>query len=50
MRPRAVAVGALLLVPLAVSGCSIPSWMPLIGKSKPPAPVAEAPPPTRDRP
>lgn len=43
MRPRAVAVGALLLVPLAVSGCSIPSWMPLIGKSKPPAPVAEAP-------
>ena len=32
---RAVTVTAvLLLLPLALSGCSIPTWMPLIGKSK----------------
>ena len=42
MRRRPVAAAALLLVPLAVSGCSIPSWMPLIGKSKPAA-TAEVP-------
>ncbi|HSE05003.1 MAG TPA: peptidylprolyl isomerase [Methylomirabilota bacterium] len=41
--PRAGTAVALLLLPFAVSGCSIPSWMPLIGKSKPPA--AEAPQP-----
>jgi peptidyl-prolyl cis-trans isomerase SurA len=40
---RRVAALALLLLPFAVSGCAIPSWMPLIGKSKPPGPVAEAP-------
>jgi peptidyl-prolyl cis-trans isomerase SurA len=40
---RAGTAVALLLLPLAVAGCSIPSWMPLIGKSKPPAPAAEAP-------
>jgi len=39
---RRVAAIGLLLIPLAVSGCAIPSWMPLIGKSKPAAP-AEAP-------
>src|SRR6185295_9732312 len=33
MRPRAAAV-ALLLLPFAVSGCSIPTWVPLLGKSK----------------
>lgn len=42
MRPRGVAAVALLLLPLAVSGCSIPTWMPLIGKSKAATP-AEAP-------
>ncbi len=43
MSARRVAALALLLLPFAVSGCAIPSWMPLIGKSKPPRPVAEAP-------
>jgi len=33
---------ALLLLPLVVSGCSIPSWVPLVGKSKTAGP-AEAP-------
>lgn len=42
MSPRGVAAVALLLLPLAVSGCSIPTWMPLIGKSKAATP-AEAP-------
>jgi peptidyl-prolyl cis-trans isomerase SurA len=35
----------LLLLPLAAAGCAIPSWMPLIGKSKPPTAVAEPPQP-----
>lgn len=42
---RAVTVAALALLPLAAAGCSIPSWMPLIGKSKPAAPAAQAPKP-----
>jgi peptidyl-prolyl cis-trans isomerase SurA len=42
MSPRRVAAVALLLLPLVVSGCSIPSWVPLVGKSKTAAP-AEAP-------
>ena len=42
MSPRRVAAVALLLLPLAVAGCSIPSWMPLVGKRKPA--VVEAPP------
>jgi peptidyl-prolyl cis-trans isomerase SurA len=42
MSPRGLAAVALLLVPLAVSGCSIPTWVPLLGKSKPAAP-AEVP-------
>jgi len=42
MSPRRAATVALLLLPLVVSGCSIPSWVPLVGKSKTAAP-AEAP-------
>ena len=42
MSPRGIAAVALLVFPLMVSGCSIPTWMPLIGKSKP-VPPAEAP-------
>ena len=42
MSARRVAAIALLLLPLVVSGCSIPSWVPLLGKSKPAAP-AEVP-------
>jgi peptidyl-prolyl cis-trans isomerase SurA len=42
LSPRGAAAVALLLLPLAVSGCSIPTWMPLLGKSKAPTP-AEAP-------
>jgi peptidyl-prolyl cis-trans isomerase SurA len=47
VRARRVGPVALLLLLLsaAVSGCSIPTWMPLIGKSKPPDPAAEAPKP-----
>ncbi len=56
MRPLSAAVG-LLLVSLLAAGCSIPSWVPLVGKSKPdpnakqvakapePAPVAPTAPP-----
>src|SRR5262249_60821563 len=51
-RPRAASGGAgrrgrtartvyLVLIATAAAGCSIPSWMPLIGKSKP-APRAQA--------
>jgi peptidyl-prolyl cis-trans isomerase SurA len=41
---RAARVAALaLLLPLAVGGCAIPSWVPLIGKSKPPEPAAAVP-------
>ncbi|MGH7384840.1 MAG: peptidylprolyl isomerase [Candidatus Rokuibacteriota bacterium] len=45
---RRGATFALLLLPFLVSGCSIPSWMPLIGKSKTvqaplPTPSASAP-------
>jgi peptidyl-prolyl cis-trans isomerase SurA len=42
MSSRRVAAVALLLLPLVVSGCAIPSWVPLVGKSKTAAP-AEAP-------
>jgi peptidyl-prolyl cis-trans isomerase SurA len=44
MSPRAVAAVALLLVPLAASGCSIPTWVPLLGKSKAAAPAEVAQP------
>ena len=46
MRPRAAAAVALLLLPFAVSGCSIPTWVPLLGKSKAATPAqasAQAP-------
>jgi len=42
MSSRRAAAVALLLLPLVVSGCSIPSWVPLVGKSKTAAP-AEVP-------
>lgn len=42
MSPRGIAAVTLLVFPLMISGCSTPSWMPLIGKSKP-APPAVAP-------
>jgi len=42
MSPRALAAVALLVFPFVVSGCSIPTWVPLLGKSKPAAP-AEVP-------
>ena len=42
MSPRGIAAITLLVFPLMISGCSIPSWMPLIGKSRPAAP-AEVP-------
>lgn len=42
MSSRRAAAVSLLLLPLVVSGCSIPSWVPLVGKSKTAAP-AEAP-------
>lgn len=41
MSARRAATVALLLLPLVVAGCSIPTWMPLIGKDK--TPPAEAP-------
>lgn len=44
MSPRRAAVIALLFVPVVVSGCAIPSWVPLVGKSKSAGP-AEAPKP-----
>lgn len=37
----------LALLPLLIAGCSmIPSWVPLLGGSKPPGPAAEAPKPS----
>jgi len=42
MSSRRAAALALLLLPLVVSGCAIPSWVPLLGKSKGATP-AEAP-------
>ncbi|HEX4993821.1 MAG TPA: peptidylprolyl isomerase [Methylomirabilota bacterium] len=42
MSPRGVAAIALLVFPLMVSGCSIPTWVPLLGKSKPAAPAEVA--------
>ncbi|MGH7300168.1 MAG: peptidylprolyl isomerase [Candidatus Rokuibacteriota bacterium] len=45
MIPRGAATFALLLLPAVVSGCSIPSWMPLIGKNKAPAPAPMPAPP-----
>jgi peptidyl-prolyl cis-trans isomerase SurA len=38
---RAGRIAAVGLIPLAVAGCSIPSWVPLVGKRKP---AVEAPP------
>jgi peptidyl-prolyl cis-trans isomerase SurA len=44
MTARRIAVAAfVLLLPLAGAGCSMPSWMPLVGKSKTPPPAAQAP-------
>ncbi len=40
--PRVAAL-ALLLLPLVAAGCSIPTWVPLIGRAKPSGPAAEAP-------
>lgn len=34
-----------IAVALALSGCSVPTWMPLVGKAKAPAPPPAAPPP-----
>jgi peptidyl-prolyl cis-trans isomerase SurA len=45
MRRSRIAASLLLLLPFAVAGCSIPSWMPLIGKSKAPEPPPTAQPP-----
>jgi peptidyl-prolyl cis-trans isomerase SurA len=45
MSPRRAAILALLLLPLVVSGCSIPSWVPLVGKSKAVAPAPKVEPP-----
>jgi len=42
MSPRGIAAVTLLVFPLMVSGCAIPSWVPLLGKSKAATP-AEAP-------
>ncbi len=42
MSPRGAAAVALLVLALAVSGCSIPTWVPLLGKSKAATP-AEVP-------
>ncbi|MGH7413281.1 MAG: peptidylprolyl isomerase [Candidatus Rokuibacteriota bacterium] len=39
MSRRGAATFALLLLPLLVSGCAIPSWMPLIGKDRAQAPL-----------
>ena len=44
MSPRGIAAATLLVLPLMVSGCAIPSWVPLVGKSKTAGP-AEAPKP-----
>jgi peptidyl-prolyl cis-trans isomerase SurA len=43
--PRLVVLAA--AVAFALSGCSVPSWMPLVGKAKapPPPPASPAPPP-----
>lgn len=40
-------LGLLLLAALALAGCSIPSWVPLIGSSRPIAPGAVATPPPK---
>jgi peptidyl-prolyl cis-trans isomerase SurA len=45
MRRSRIAACLLLLLPFAVAGCSIPGWMPLIGKSKAPEPPPVAQPP-----
>jgi peptidyl-prolyl cis-trans isomerase SurA len=42
MSPRGIAAVTLLVFPLMISGCSIPTWVPLLGKSKAATP-AEAP-------
>jgi len=36
----------LVLLPLLVSGCAMPSWMPLVGRSEPPAEIPKPPPST----
>lgn len=40
-------LGLLFLATVALAGCSIPSWVPLIGSSKPPGPAAEPSPPPK---
>jgi peptidyl-prolyl cis-trans isomerase SurA len=42
VRLRGLALG---LVGLAVAGCAVPGWVPVLGRSRPPAPVVAAPPP-----
>jgi peptidyl-prolyl cis-trans isomerase SurA len=44
--PRLVLAAA---IALALSGCSAPTWMPLVGKAKAPEPVPPAPPPSEFR-
>jgi peptidyl-prolyl cis-trans isomerase SurA len=44
--PRLVLAAA---IALALSGCSVPTWMPLVGKAKAPEPTPPAPPPSEFR-
>jgi peptidyl-prolyl cis-trans isomerase SurA len=49
VRGRARSTAPLLLLVILLEGCSIPSWVPLVGKSTPP-PVAQAPSPPPKQP
>jgi len=40
-------LGLLLLLAVALAGCSIPSWIPLIGSNKPLGPDAAPSPPSK---
>jgi peptidyl-prolyl cis-trans isomerase SurA len=44
--PRLVLAAA---IALTLSGCSVPTWMPLVGKAKAPEPTPPAPPPSEFR-
>ena len=44
MSPRGVAAIVLLVFPSMISGCSIPTWVPLLGKNTPAAPAEVAQP------
>ena len=43
MSGRRLLPSSSLLLAAGLAGCSIPSWMPLIGKDKPKPPAAAAP-------